>query len=101
MIINIFLCKKAQDMISKRVMKEEKLSKKSYLIYVIFAFMLFMVNQSIYMFFKDDNLYQKIGASRRLNIVELKQWGNQRRSELFKQYADNPKGIEAQIVELE
>ena len=53
------------------------------------------------MFFKDDNLYQKIGASRRLNIVELKQWGNQRRSELFKQYADNPKGIEAQIVELE
>lgn len=72
MIINIFLCKKAQDIIAKRVMKEENISKQSYLIYVIFAITLFSVNQGVYMFFKDDNLYQKIGASRILNIVELK-----------------------------
>lgn len=57
MIINIFLCKKAQEIIAKRVMKEDKLSKKSYLIYVVFALTLFAVNQSVYMFFKNDNLY--------------------------------------------
>jgi hypothetical protein len=57
MIINIFLCKKAQDIIAKRVMKEENISKQSYLIYVIFAITLFSVNQGVYMFFKDDNLY--------------------------------------------
>ena len=69
MAINIFLCRKAQEIISKRVMKEEKISKKSYLIYVVFALTLFMVNQSVFMFFKDDNLYQQIGAPRKLNIV--------------------------------
>ena len=73
--INIFLCRKAQEIISKRVMKEEKISKKSYLIYIVFALTLFMVNQSVFLFFKDDNLYQKIGAPRKLNIVELKEWG--------------------------
>ena len=57
MIINIFLCKKAQEIIGKRVMKENKPTKKSYAIYIAFAITLFLVNQSIYMFFKDYNLY--------------------------------------------
>lgn len=90
MIINIFLCKKAQEIIGKRVMKEEKLSKKSYIIYVVFALTLFIVNQSVYMFFKDQNLYEKIGASRMLNIVELKAWGFEKKSQLLTQYSQNP-----------
>lgn len=95
MIINIFLCKKAQEIIAKRVVKEEKISKQSYLIYVVFALTLFFVNQGVYMFFKDHNLYEKIGAPRRLNIVELKDWGKQRRSQLFMEYSENPKRVES------
>ena len=68
MIINVFLCKKAQEIIAKRVMKEPKISKQTYAIYIIFAITLFCVNQGVFMFFKDPNLYEKIGASRRLNM---------------------------------
>ena len=78
MVINVFLCKKAQEIIAKRIMKEDKISKKSYLIYFIFAITLFAANQGLFMFFKDPNLFEKIGASRQLNIVELKEWGNHR-----------------------
>ena len=84
MIINIFLCKKAQDIIGKRIMKEEKISSKSYLIYFVFAILLFTANQGIFLFFKDANLYEKIGAPRRLNIKELKEWGNDRYQHLLK-----------------
>ena len=71
MVINMFLCGKAQKIIANRVMKEEKISKTSYLIFVVFALFLFLTNQTTFMFFKDPNLYEKIGAPRRLTIGEL------------------------------
>lgn len=75
MFINIFLCDRAQKIISKRVIKEEKISRVSYLIFAGFALALLAVNQATFMFFKDPNLYEQIGASRRLSILELKKWG--------------------------
>lgn len=57
MFINVFLCNQVQKMISKRVMSEDKLSKKTIMIYVVFAITLFVVNQSLFMYFKDPNLY--------------------------------------------
>lgn len=75
MIINVFLCNQAQKIISKRIMTEENISRKTIMTYVVFAITLFLVNQSIFMFFKDYNLYETLGVSRSLNIVELKKWG--------------------------
>jgi hypothetical protein len=57
MLINLFLCNQAQKMIGKRVMSEDKLSKKTIMIYIVFAITLFAVNQSLFMYFKDPNLY--------------------------------------------
>ena len=72
MAINIFLCNQAQSMIGKRMAKEQNPSVKSYLIFIIFAIILFTVNQTSYMFFKDYNLYEKLGVARSLSIGELK-----------------------------
>ena len=85
--VNIFLCKKAQDIIGKRMVKEEKISAKSYAVFIVFAVTLLLVNQSLFMFFKDYNLYEKIGAPRKLNAVELKSWGTLRQAELISSYA--------------
>jgi len=46
------------------------------------------------MFFKDPNLYEKIGAPRRLNIVELKSWGTMRQAELISSYESYPRKTE-------
>lgn len=72
------------------MLKEEKVSTKSYLVFIVFAITLFLVNQTIFMFFKDYNLYEKIGAPRKLNIVELKSWGTMRHAELISSYKNNP-----------
>jgi hypothetical protein len=69
MLINVFLCNQVQKIISKRVVSEEKVTKKSLLIYLVFAITLFMVNQGLFFYFKDHNIYESLGVSRSLNIV--------------------------------
>jgi len=59
MIMNLVLCNYAQKKIAKLSMKREgKRSLKSYLVFILFAVLLFALNQAVFFFFKTPNLYQ-------------------------------------------
>jgi hypothetical protein len=89
----MFVCKKGLEVISKIAVKSDKIEKKAIGIFILFALTLFLLNQGAYMFFKDKNLYEVIGVSRRMSISELKEWGVKRRVELY-QIGSEPAPVE-------
>jgi len=62
MMINMYVCRKGQEIISNYTVKNDKITFKAYLMFIALVVVLLGVNQSIYFFFKNDNLYQKVGA---------------------------------------
>ena len=74
MALNIFLCRKGQEMIAKAVVRQDRVTLKTVLYFVLLATVLFLVNQELYFYFKNPNLYQQLGVPRSMTIPELKQW---------------------------
>jgi hypothetical protein len=83
MVINIFVCRKGLEIISKMAVKSDRIERKAIAVYILFALTLVLLNQGAFMFFKTKNLYEVIGAQRRMTIGELKEWGERRRVELY------------------
>lgn len=58
----MYVCKKGQDIIAANTMKNDKITFKSYLTFITLAVILIGLNQSAYFFFKNYNLYEKVGV---------------------------------------
>lgn len=83
MIINMFVCKKGLEIISKMSLKSDRIEKKAIAIYLLFALILFLLNQGAFMFFKDKNLYEQVGVPRSMGLSEIKEWSTRKRVELY------------------
>ena len=57
MVINMFVCRKGLDIISKMAVRSDKIERKAIAMYILMAIILFLLNQGAYMFFKNQNLY--------------------------------------------
>ena len=68
MVINIFVCRKGMQIIAKMAIKSDKIEKKALLTFIVFALILFLLNQGAFMFFKDKNIYESLGVNRRMSI---------------------------------
>lgn len=69
MAINMFVIKKGQEIIAANTMKSDKITFKSLLTFISLAVILIGLNQTAYFFFKNHNLYEKVGASRRFSLM--------------------------------
>lgn len=87
MMMNIFLCKKAQEIIARETLKSDKVGLRALSIFVVFALLLFSINQGAFFYFKDANLYQQLGVRRSMGIADLKEWGSQQMAEMRRQGA--------------
>lgn len=75
MALNIFLCRKGQEIIAKATVRQDRTTLRTFLYFALLASILFIVNQELYFYFKNPNLYQKLGLPRSMTIQQMKQWG--------------------------
>lgn len=83
MVINIFVCRKGLDIISKMAIRSDRIERRAIGAYLLLALVLLLLNQGAFMFFKNNNLYEVIGVKRGMGISELKEWAQRRRVELY------------------
>ena len=74
MAINFFVCKKGQSIIAANTMKNDKITMRSYLVFLALVVILIGLNQAAYFFFKNHNLYELVGAPRKMSLMELKEF---------------------------
>jgi hypothetical protein len=72
LIGNIFIAGKIRDYIAKKNFKEERLTYKSYIRFIIAAIFLFIVNQTFYFYVKPLNLYEELQIPRSFTLQQVK-----------------------------
>ena len=57
MALNIFLCRKGQEIIAKAVVRQDRTTLRTLLYFALLATLLFVLNQELYFYFKNPNIY--------------------------------------------
>jgi hypothetical protein len=79
MVVNMVIWKKGSSVLISNVMKNDKVTYKSYLLFIIFVAIIIIINHLLFFYFKNPNLYELVGASRKLSLIELKQFQKQKK----------------------